>query len=324
VSFVGIDLGGTSVRLVLVDRAGRVLGRATAATAPERGASETLGAIIASVRRLQAQADVALEALGIGVTGPVDPYTGVVTNPFTLGGWPATDLRAPFKNAFAIPVAVDNDANVAAIGEWWMGAGRGFSRVVLVTLGTGIGVASLVDGNIQRAVDGRHGEAGHMVIDPHGPPCYCGANGCWESLASGTAIGRAAREVTWRRDGEMWRSAAGNPDSIDATLLFRAAAGGDGQAGAMVDEIASWIGLGLVNLASTVMPDVFILAGGVARQLESMRPAIEKVLHRHSVVVPSIVPLVPAQLGDDAGPIGAAKLAIDLVVESHASPRMQR
>lgn len=323
-SVVGIDLGGTSVKLVLVDKTGRILARATEATSPERGAPKTLGTIIDSVRHLQAQSKVALEALGIGVTGPVDPYTGVVTNPYTLGGWPATSLREPFSKAFAIPVAVDNDANVAAIGEWWMGAGRGFNRVAMVTLGTGIGVASLVDGKLQRTVDGRHGEAGHMVLDPQGPACYCGANGCWESLASGTAIGRAAKEVAWRRDGEMWRLATGDLDNIDAKMLFEAAAGGDDQAGAVVDKIASWIGLGLVNLASTVMPDVFILAGGVARHLEVMKVTIERVLHRHSVMVPAVVPVVPAQLGNDAGPIGAAKLAIDLVAALDAPADMQR
>lgn len=311
-SVVGIDLGGTNVKVVVVDRTGRILARATEATSPERGAKETVGTIIKSVRRLQAQANVALEALGIGVTGPVDPFTGIVTNPFTLGGWPPTDLREPFKSTFSIPVAVDNDANVAAIGEWWMGAGRGFARVSMITLGTGIGVASLVDGEVQRAVDGRHGEAGHMVLNPQGPACYCGANGCWESLASGTAIKRAAREVAWRQDGELWRLAQGNPDSIGAKLLFEAAARGDSQAQAVVDDAARWIGLGLVNLASTVMPDVFVLAGGVARHLESMRPVIADVLGRHAVMVPTDVPVLAARRGEDAGPLGAARLAMEL------------
>jgi glucokinase len=310
-SVVGIDIGGTNVKLVVVDTAGRILARATETTSPERGPDKTIATIIECARRLGAQAGVVPGALGIGVTGPVDPFTGIVSNPFTLGGWPATDLREPFRAAFDIPVAVDNDANVAAVGEWWMGAGRGFTRVAMVTLGTGIGVASLVGGRIQRAVDGRHGEAGHMVLNPGGPACYCGAHGCWESLASGTAIGRAAREVDWRRDGELWRLTAGELERIDARLVFQAAAAGDVQARALVAEMAQWIGLGLVNLASTLMPDVFILAGGVARHLGAMRPAIEAVLHRQAVMVPTDVPVVSAELGDDAGPIGAAKLAID-------------
>ena len=310
-SFVGIDLGGTNVRLVLVDSSGHILARATEPTLPERGADVTLAAIIESVRRLEANALSPIEAIGIGVTGPVDPLTGIVVNPYTLGGWPATDVREPFVSAFAKPVAVDNDANAAAIGEWWMGAARGFKRVAMVTFGTGIGVANVVEGKVQRAVDGRHGEAGHMVLNPEGPACYCGANGCWESLASGTALGRAAREVALRKDGELWRLAAGDLANVDAKLLFEAGAKGDGRAKAVVDEAARWIGLGLVNLASTTTPDVFIVAGGMGGHLETMRPVIEEVLRRHSALVPTNVPVVLAQLEDDAGSIGAAKLAMD-------------
>lgn len=309
-SIVGIDIGGTSFRVVLLDRSGRILERAIEATAPERGARETIARIIACIHRLQAKAGVALEALGVGITGPVDPLTGIVTNPFTLGGWPATDLREPFRMSLGIPVAVDNDANVAAVGEAWLGAGRGFTRIAMVTVGTGIGVASVLEGKVQRAIDGRHGEAGHMVLNPAGPACYCGANGCWESLASGTAIGTTARDLAHRREGQLWELAGGDLNRIDARLLFEAAAGGDAPAKAVVNATARWIGLGLVNLASTLMPDVFILAGGVVRHLDVMKPAIDEIMRRHAVMVPTDTPILAAALGDEAGPIGAAKLAI--------------
>lgn len=309
-SVLGIDIGGTNIRALAVDGSGRILGREHAATTPKRGPGETIDEIMIMVRKLQEAMDERVAAIGIGVTGPVDPFTGIVSNPFTLGGWPATDLRTPFQSAFEVPVVVDNDANVAAVGEGWLGAGRGYARIAMVTIGTGIGVASLIDGKVQRASDGRHGEAGHMVLYPDGPRCYCGANGCWEVLASGTAIGEAARQRAWHPDGALWTLAGGEVERIDAGLVFKAAAQGDPEAQAMVDATARWIGLGLVNLASAVTPDIFILAGGVARQFDTMRAGIEAVLHQHVVMIPTDVPVVAASLGDDAGAIGAARLAL--------------
>jgi glucokinase len=312
-SIVGIDIGGTRIRLVLADATGRVRARSGLATEPEAGPGRAVGRMVQGVRELAAKAGDRIEAVGIGVTGPVDPLTGIVDNPHTLGGWPPTDLRSPVEDAFGVPVAVDNDANVAAVGEGWIGAGRGARRLAMVTIGTGIGVAVVIDGAVQRATDGRHGEAGHMVLDPSGPECYCGARGCWESLASGTALGRAARERAWSDDGLLRRLSDGDPDKIDARLLFQAAAAGDRAAAEVVDAAARHIGLGLVNLASTVMPDVFVLAGGVAAHLPVLSPVITDVLRRHAVMIPTEVPVVPAELGDDAGPIGAARLALELL-----------
>ncbi|HEV7274674.1 MAG TPA: ROK family protein [Devosiaceae bacterium] len=309
---IGIDIGGTNVRVLAIDPSGHVLERAYADTAPERGPQETIAEIIGMVRSLQARMRVAPTALGIGVTGPVDPFTGVVTNPFTLGGWPDTNLRSPFEAAFALPIAIDNDANVAAVGEAWLGAGRGYRRVAMVTIGTGIGVAVLLDGDVHRAADGRHGEAGHMVLRDGGPPCYCGASGCWEVLASGPAIARAGGEQAWREGGGLWTLAGGDRERVDAGLVFAAAAGGDPLAQSVVEDAAHCIGVGLANLAATVTPDVFILAGGVARQLEAMRPRIEAVLHRQAALIPTDVPVREALLGEDAGAIGAARLALRL------------
>ncbi|HUG60220.1 MAG TPA: ROK family protein [Methylomirabilota bacterium] len=308
-SIVGIDIGGTNVRVVVVDRSGRVLARTSLETRAEQGPVATFARIFDAIRGLAPAPDPRIEAIGIGATGPVDPLTGIVDNPYTLGGWPPTDLRTPFAEAFAAPVVVDNDANVAAAGEWWAGAARGYRRVAMVTVGTGIGVAALIDGKIQRAVDGRHGEAGHMVLDPNGPECYCGARGCWEVLASGTALGRNAKERAKRDGGLLMELAGGDADAVDGKILFEAAARGDVSAAAVIDEAASWIGLGLVNLAATLTPDVIVLGGGVTRRLPAMRAGIEAVLRRHAVMVPTDMPVVAAELGEDAGPIGAARLA---------------
>lgn len=310
-NFVGVDLGGTSVRLVVVDEQGQLLASQIHATKPDRGAETVLSEIIENVGHMLSRNELcAPSAIGVGVTGPVDPLTGIVSNPYTLGGWPPTDLRSPFTRAFNVPVVVDNDANVALVGECWRGAGMGASRVTMVTIGTGIGVASLIDGAVQRATDGSHGEAGHMPLDPGGPVCYCGARGCWEVLASGTALDLRARNLA-AQDPIFASSAQWESGASPASVLFAAASRGHAPAAREIENNAGWHGLGLVTLASTLTPDLIILSGGVGTHLELLRPTIELTLRRHSSMIPAMIPIVPAVLGDAAGAIGAAKLALD-------------
>ncbi len=312
-SVVGIDIGGTSTRLVALRRDGSIAARVRLPTMPERGAVRTAEAIIRAARdlRLPTHEDT-VEAIGLGITGPVDVATGIVTNPFTLGGWQPTDWRAPFAEAFGVPVAIDNDANVAALGEWWLGAGRGTERMTMVTIGTGIGVATLLGGKIQRGTRGQHGEAGHMVLNPLGEKCYCGAHGCWEVLASGTALDRRARELARSGSEALALNADEGPERAGSAHLFAAAAAGDAAARQAIDEVARWLGLGLVNLASALTPDIFVLCGGVMQHFDALRPTMETVLRRHSGMVPTNIPLAVAIMGDDAGAVGAAKLALDL------------
>lgn len=313
-SAIGLDIGGTSVRVVLLESDGTIAARGRLTTSAERGASDTLERIIYTTKQLVADvAKTPVEALGVGITGPVDVVTGIVSNPFTLGGWPPTDLREPFSNAFGVPVAIDNDANVAAIGEWWVGAGRGAARMTMITIGTGIGVATLIDGKLQRTSSGMHGEAGHMVLNPFAEKCYCGARGCWEVLASGTALDRHAREMAKSPESLLWKMTDGNAEQATGELLFAAAAAGEDAARQVINEVATWWGLGLVNLASTTMPDVFVLSGGVVESFEVVRAKVRQVLDQHSAMIPTNVPIEAAVLGDDAGAIGAAKSALDLL-----------
>ncbi len=313
-SVVGLDIGGTSTRLVVLDPDGNIVARDRLKTAAERGASDTVHRLIRAAQKLVAEAAATpVEAVGIGITGPVDVVTGIVSNPFTLGGWPPTDLRKPFADAFGVPVAIDNDANVAAVGEWWLGAGRGTRRMTMVTIGTGIGVATLIEGKLQRSSAGVHGEAGHMVLNPFAEQCYCGAHGCWEVLASGTALDRHARELAAGGGGLLRELAGGQPELATGEHLFAAAMAGDNAARDIIDSIATWWGLGLVNLASTAMPDMFVLSGGVIGNFEFARARVVDVLERHSAMIPTRVPIEIAILGDDAGAIGAAKSALDLI-----------
>lgn len=152
-----------------------------------------------------------------------------------------------------------------------------------------------------------------MVLNPFAEKCYCGARGCWEVLASGTALDLHARQLAANPESRLGAMTRGRPELATSQLLFAAAAAGDATAREIIDAVATWWGLGLVNLASTVMPDVFVLSGGVVANFETVRARVREVLDQHSAMVPTNVPLSVAVLGDDAGAIGAAKSALDLL-----------
>jgi len=311
---IGVDLGGTHVRIVALDRSERIFAQRKILTAPNRGADQTIDAILTEIRAIIAEEGTTdLQAVGIGVTGPVDVTTGIVSNPYTLSGWPPTDLRNPFAESLGVPVVIDNDANVAAVGEWWRGAGAGSARMTMVTIGTGIGVATLIGGVVQRASNGRHGEAGHMVLDPRGPDCYCGAKGCWEVLGSGTSLQKWAQKLACDSGSALLELAGGDPRAATTTHLFAGARAGDSAAKLAVDDFANWLGLGLVNLASTVMPDMFVLSGGVMAHFDLIEARLIHVLRRHAVMIPTEIAVIAAALGDDAGAVGAARLAFEQI-----------
>lgn len=286
---IGVDLGGTNLRVAVVDD-GEILARRGRPTLPARGPSATL----ATVGDLIAEVDPGGEAsaIGVAVTGPVDVDSGVVRNADTLEGWPPTDLITPLADRFGLPVVVENDANAAAVGEWWAGAGAESRRLAVVTVGTGIGVGLMVDGVIQRGVHNQHGEIGHHILDPAGPPCYCGARGCWEVLASGRALSRLA-------------------GGVDGATVAAAARAGDAVALGQIDEIGRWLGLGLVNLTAFFMPDVVLFSGSVTANFDLMEGAIRTQMDAHRRLVPTpTVTWAVAGRPDDAGVLGAAYLGL--------------
>jgi glucokinase len=298
VTVVALDIGGTNLRVAAVAADGAIRARRTAPTESRRGPQHGLATIVAMVEDVvEAAADGAPEAIGVGVTGPVDHRSGVVDNPHTLPGWEGLDLARGLGDRFPAPVVVDNDANAAALGEWWLGAGRDAQRLAMITIGTGIGAAFLVDGVVQRAPDGRHGEAGHQILDPDGPRCYCGARGCWEQLAAGPALPRLA--------------AAAGLDVASGPELTAAARAGDPRARAAVAALGRWIGLGLVNVTAIFAPDVVVLGGSIGGEHDLFTEQIAEAMAAHAAMVPtSGVHVRPAARPDDAGLLGAANAAL--------------
>ena len=306
---IGVDLGGTVVRAGAVDQDANLLAVSQAPIEAHLGAQAGLARIIAVIEKtLRKCGNGHLLGIGFGATGPVDRQLGAIQNPYTLPGWENVPVVAPLSEHFGVPVRLENDADVAALGEYWAGAGKGVRRLYAITLGTGIGTALIYDGQIYRGLDGSHPDGGHQIIDPTGPACYCGANGCWESLAAGPAIARQAREILLAfPSSRVLDLAHGDPNRIDAQMVALAAREGDALGRAVIEKAAWYFSLGLVNIITLFVPEMIVLSGGVMKSAGLFMPAVEAAVNAHNIMVPaSQVRILPAQLGDQAGMIGAA------------------
>lgn len=303
---VGVDVGGTKCLGVLVDETGRVVAEHRVATPP--GGEAVVDAIVDVVGELAHHG--AVRAVGVGMPGLVD-RRGLLRFAPNLPGVVDLDVRAAVEDRCARPTLVDNDATCAAWGERSAGAAKGRDDVVLVTLGTGIGAGMVLGGRLYRGANGFSGEVGHMVLDPNGPPCVCGGRGCWERYASGSGLARLAREaaVGGRAPG-LVALAGGDPGAVRGEHVTMAAADGDEGAAAVLHDFAWWLALGLSNLANIFDPECFVIGGGLIEAGALVLPPVRQHLgdlieagdHRPEVEV------LPAQLGERAGAIGAALL----------------
>lgn len=250
-------------------------------------------------------------AVGVSFGGPVDATTGMVRLSPHVPGWENVPLREMLEAEFGAPASVDNDANVAALGEHRFGAGRGYDSLLYVTVSTGVGGGWILHGQPWRGADGMSGEIGHTVVDPDGPVCVCGKRGCVERLASGPYIAQRARE--WLRAhpgrGQVLRDMAGHDlEAVTAQLVSQAAARGDELAWEAL-EVAAWaLGVGIGNAANLVNPQRFVLGGGVTKAGERFWGVIRRVA-RETALPDVHVDVVPAALGDDAPLWGAVVLA---------------
>ena len=294
-----VDIGGTKIAVGMVTESGRLLARTECPTAPERGPSDGLARIAAMLRQTAAQAGQELMGIGIGCTGPVDPQAGTIGNVEFLPGWEGADIAGEVSHVFSIPVALENDADAAALGEAAWGVGRGAHSLVYVTVGTGIGGGLVLGGQLYRGVSGAHPEIGHHVIDPSGPACSCGAHGCWESLASGPAM------VRWISD--TFPNSASPARGLDAEGIFVAAGRGEPHALAAVAREGFYLGLGLANLITLFTPDVIALGGGVMRSRHLFWDTVQSTIRSACGFVPfEQVRLTPAALEPDTALVGAA------------------
>jgi glucokinase len=320
----GIDIGGTKVLGVALGESGQVLVEARVSTPTGTVHGDAVGRnVAAAVADVVAQLDASsawpgwpspagAPPIGIGVPGMLDREGRLRFSPNLPQAngvdWPILlSEQLPDR-----PCLVENDANLAALAEHRVGAAQGFDHMLMVTLGTGIGGALLVDGRIRVGGHGYAGEIGHMVVDPAGPPCPCGRRGCWERYASGGGLGRLAREAAMAgRLPAVVALAGGDPESVRGEDVTAAALAGDADARHVVEEVGWWVGFGLANLACVLDPERIVLGGGLVAAgelwLDATRAAYADLVEGGMAREP--VDIMPAALGERAGAVGAAVAA---------------
>ena len=323
----GVDIGGTKVLGVALGTSERIVAEARVSTPPQQGAGEA-GADSVAVGRAVAAVVADLDA----TVGPSSPSNAAVAAPAVGVGAPGMlDRAGHLRFAPNLPhahgidwrrligdqlpgrtILIENDANFAALAEHRLGAAQGYSHVLMVTLGTGIGGGLIVDGRIQVGGHGFAGEIGHMVVDPAGPPCPCGRRGCWERYASGGGLGVLAREAALAgRLPEVVRMAGGDAEGVRGEDVSAAAAGGDPDARRVVAEVGWWVGFGLANLACVLDPQCIVLGGGLVSAgdllLTAARDAFAELVEGGAARPETVI--VTAAFGERAGAVGAALAA---------------
>jgi glucokinase len=296
-----VDIGGTKIAVGMVDESGRVLSRMESPTDGDRGYSYGLARIASILRETAQKAGVEISGIGIGSTGWVYPFTGEFGDVDFLPTWKGCNPVKDLSREFNVRVALENDGDAAALGEAAWGAGKGKSRLIYVTVGTGIGGGIILDGQLYRGVDKSHPEVGHHVIDASGPLCTCGFRGCWEALATGPAM------AAWFKS----KAPADRKKARDlsAQEIFRLAKEGDALAQEAVDHEVYYLGLGLANLINLFVPDMIVLGGSVMKSAALFLDDVRRVISEGCRFVPfEKTELALASLGEDANLIGAARV----------------
>jgi glucokinase len=294
---IGVDLGGTNLRAAAIDRSGKILHKIEGATQLSAGRDAVVSDIVASIVKLRASLGVEhLVGIGIGIPGFIIMEKGLVTDSPNLPGFQNFPIRDEIERLLQSPVLLENDANAAALGEKWMGAGRDVDDLVLLTLGTGIGGGIICNGKVLHGFVGMAGELGHMTVVPGGNPCGCGNNGCLEKHASATAISVMARMM-------------GLGDGLTAKEVFELAIAGERKARVPFERMGTALGVALANLVNIFNFPLYLLSGGVLPAWDLFAPPMFEELKRRSVVFRSTNTRIDkATLGNEAGLYGAAYL----------------
>ena len=306
----GIDLGGTTVKIAYFDESGTMLEKWEIPTVTAGGGAQILPDIAASINGYLEAHNIektSILGLGIGVPGPVNAK-GVVNKCVNLG-WGVFNISEKLTELTGFPVKAGNDANVAALGEFWKGGGQGCDNMVFVTLGTGVGGGIVVEGNLLHGAHGSGAEIGHLCINPQETvPCNCGNYGCVEQYCSATGIVRLAKlYLAANNTATTLRSV----ENLTCKDIFDAAKAEDAAALAILDQVYAYMGLFLGNVCSTVNPEVVVIGGGVSKAGDMLVKGVEPYFHKHVFHAAGGARFTMASLGNDAGAYGAFKLALD-------------
>ncbi|MBQ3258928.1 MAG: ROK family protein [Clostridia bacterium] len=309
---IGIDLGGTNIVAGVVDDNYNLLSLAKCKTVSSRSAEEIIDDMAAMAREATEKAGLLLRDIahiGVGCPGTCNPYTGEVEYANNLP-FSHIALGPILKEKLGLPVYIENDANAAAIGEMKAGAAKGAESCVCITLGTGVGGGVIIDGKVFSGFNFSGTELGHTVIVANGEACTCGRNGCWEAYASATAlINQTRRAMEDHPESKMWEIAE-SLDKVNGLTAFDAMRAGDAVGKAVVDAYIGYVGCGLTNMVNIFQPEVLCIGGGICKEGETLLAPLRAIVERerYSKYSEKQTRLCVAELGNDAGVIGAAAL----------------
>jgi len=313
---LGVDLGGTKIAAALVTTQGQIVARGRSPTPAQAGPDAVINSICATINEVLSAKELRpsrLSGIGIAAAGVIDSANGKVIFSPNLPGCHELPLREAVEQRFGIPTYLGNDANLAALGEWRFGVEKKVANLIYITVSTGIGGGIIADGKLYTGACGAAGEIGHMTIDVNGPRCRCGNVGCWEALASGTALAReAVKRITEGARTSIIELVGGDVSKIDAKIVGLAARQGDELAQELVSHLGYYFGVGLANLVNIFNPELILIGGGVAKIGDLLlQPAIKVVKERAFSTSANAVEIKPAILGDDSGILGAVAFVLE-------------
>ena len=311
---LAIDLGGTKIIAAIISNEGQVIAREYRLTLADEGVQPVINRIFSAVDHLLSLRNIGssqLDSISIAAAGAINLEEGLITSSPNLPGWHDVPLRDIIEEKYRVKTFLINDANAAALGEHCFGAGKGVNNLIYLTVSTGIGGGIIINGELYSGSHGSAGEIGHMTIDTNGPRCNCGNIGCWEMLASGTAVAKEAiRRIRQGEESSLTEMVEGKIENITAEKVSRAAERGDSLALEVILKTATYLGVGLVNLVNIFNPEMIIIGGGMSKMGDLLlNPARQVVKERAFQISAQAVRIVPAQLGDDGGVLGAAAFA---------------
>lgn len=311
---IGIDVGGTNVKIALVDDNGKIIYSNSVPTYAKMGYEYTVNNIKQAIRDLMKETNTTtsdIEGIGFDFPGQVDCKTGVVKLAPNIPGWVNVPIAQMIEDEFHIPTRIDNDVRCAALGELKFGAGKGCENFICITVGTGIGSGIVINSKVVRGATNAAGELGHIKLQMNGGPiCGCGDTGCLEAFASGPAIVAMAQEyIKGGKSTKFREMAAAEGGEITPYMVAKAAEEGDPVAKRIFEIVGEYIGIGLTSVINLLNPEKVIIGGGVAESGELLLAPIRKTIKERAMVVAgNAVEIVPAQLGNSAGVIGASML----------------
>ena len=328
---IGVDLGGTNLRIAAVDEEGNQLENLRTAALVDRGPDQVLAEVSTAVHGMAARfrATHQLRGAGLGVPGILDREGGGIESAGNLPGWSHYPLRQQMERRLNVPVVLENDANCAALGEKWLGAGQSVEDLCMITLGTGVGGGFVVNGRPWHGVTGMAGEIGHMTVVPDGSPCSCGSRGCLEQYASASAIRRMALAAVAQGESAALAAVAHSSAQFSARAVFECARRGDAASLHIFASAGKALGIALANLINVLNLPLYVIGGAVANAWEMFQSAMLEELSSRSIVFRAGEPLqgqhrgtiiTPTLLGGNAGVLGAARLPMLLERSANDCP----